>query len=59
MLLSTCIISGGTTGEPGVQGVRLKENIMNERMPLMDSFNLFICGSNTSASRCVMQWVLK
>ena len=30
---------------------RLKENIMNERMPLMDSFNLFMCGSNTSAYR--------
>lgn len=36
---------------------RLKENIIIERTPRIDSFNLFICGGNTSANRCVMQWV--
>ncbi len=28
-------------------------------MPHIDSFTLFICGSNTSVNRCVMQWVLR
>lgn len=38
---------------------RLKENLIMERMPLMDSFNQFFCGNTASrlaVCNCGMQW---